>query len=245
MMPIRHKQFYISLLLQISIPVLTMSQAPRVPVGIWYAKFTAYEFKQAGTSTIFTKYPVKNYRQRLIVLDNSTYTYEELAGKDTFITQGVLLIIGDTLIFKPKSSKNYKFTGNHDVKYYLFSSDSSHLIYSYQPLASGKSEEADNRFEPVEVSASYKEGQHEFLKALYKSLETQQPVNNDTSYLNSYSLIISENGELDITTLKAISARPEYLNLVKNALMNLKTNFIPTKQNGRFVKGRMTFKITY
>jgi hypothetical protein len=238
------KQLFISILLLISISVVTIAQVTGVSTGTWFVKLTDYRFKQDGTATIFTKNPVKNYSQRLIVLNNSTYNYEEYVGNDTIKTTGTLAIIDDTLFFTLASSNKSKFIDPPTVKYYLYANDTSHLIYSIFPVVT-RQEELDNRFEPVEVNASYKEGEHQFLKALYTSLATAQPVNSDTAYLNSYNLIISENGNFDITTLQEINARPEYLHLVKNALMNLKTNFIATKQNGRFVKGKMTFKVTY
>lgn len=215
--------------------------------GTWYAKLPAYKFHQDGTAIIYTKSMVNNPTQKLVIEKDSTYNYYERSGSDSIIVTGKLSISNDTLIFTLASTNHAKYKYYTTLKHYLYQLNKSYLVYSFAAFPpTAKMRTDDNKtFSPVETSAYYKEGEHQFLKSLYSQLLSAKPANADSVYLNSYSLTINEDGSFNSATLFEMSGRPEYFSAIKKALQNLDAPFVAAVQNGKNVKGRKTFKITY
>lgn len=218
-----------------------------VLTGTWYAKLPAYKFQQDGTAVIYTKAVVNNHTQKMIIEKDSSYTYFELNGKDTIFVNGKISISSDTLIFLLDSTNHPKYKYYTKLKFYLYQLNKAQLVYSFSPfpttiLPKGQKESV---FQPVETNAYYKDGEHQLLKSIYSYLESGKPANTDSVYLNSYSLTINDDGSFNIATLFEMNGKPQYQPVIKKALSKLPAPFIAATQNGKNVRGRMTFKVTY
>lgn len=203
-------------------------------VGTWYGKIPAYRFKQESLSQCFSKHKVSNCTRLLIIDSSFNYTYQELNSTDTTPYKGHMTFVNDTLRFNEQA-------------FYLFALTEAELIYSTFPLIHSKEKDSESEsiFQPVEVDAAYSKGKHPFLKELYSFLANQKSYSKDSVYLNTYEVIISKDGKLELATLKEVSAKNEYLNAIKTGLQKLSSPFIPCKQNGSYVTARYKFVIAY
>ncbi|MBC7949170.1 MAG: hypothetical protein H7Y42_14895 [Chitinophagaceae bacterium] len=213
--------------------------------GTWYAKHTSYPFKQNGTATIFTKSHVRGYTQKLTIDSRSNYSYVEYSTTDTVRTDGKLVMSGDTLIFVQKSSNSEAYSKFPILKYLKYYIDSTHFIYSYSPIAAPKEFEEQSIFQPVEESAKYLHGEHQFMKQLYSTLGTRATTNCDTAFLNAYMINVDAMGNPDPSTLYSTGPGLRFLAYIRSFFLKMDKSLIPGKQNGEPVSGRMSFKITY
>jgi hypothetical protein len=220
-------------------------------VGSWNAKLLGYPFQQYGSAKVFTKSLVNGSKQKLEIdkkyKKRYWYTYTDSSSKYPLTTGGWVEILNDTLIFTETNSNQVKYKGSPVYKYYLYHLDSSQLIYSRTEVDTAVTRNyMSESFEPIEVKASYRLGEHKLYKALYNSLAlSARPKSKDTAQLNEYTVSIDVNGNLDMASLSAVNDAANYLDAIRKALLRLEGNFIPFKSTGRYVKGKLKLQITY
>ncbi|GEM_PF-3347177 len=207
----------------------------KTAAGIWYAKPIDYTFKQFGTANIYTRSIVKSSPAKLVLNKNNTYLYQEIRGDDTLVTKGAYLLSGDTLLFVRNDTDSMKF--------FIYNLDKNQLIYSFYPSVK-KQDQANGPFEPVEVSAFYKQGQDQFLKKLYQAI-SRMNITRESIALREYEILVLEDGTVRGDTFKALSEGDPYAGAVKSILISLSGDFRPALQNGRTVKSYWRFKLAY
>lgn len=214
---------------------LTATAQQKTAAGIWYAKPIDYTFKQFGTANIYTRSIVKSSPAKLVLNKNNSYLYEEIKGNDTLVTKGTYSLSGDTLLFVRNNTDSLKF--------FIYQLDKEQLIYSLYPSVK-KQVQTNAPFEPVEVSASYKQGQDQFFKELYQAISRRASAKESIA-LREYKILVLEDGTVQGDTFKALSEGDPYAEVVKSTMISLSGDFRPALQNGRTVKSYWRFKLAY
>lgn len=216
-------------------------------VGTWYGKIRTYPFKQDGNVQCYTKRMITGWQQQLKIDKNLIYVYTEYYRGDTTRTRGYVDVNSNTLKFVVTQTNQPKSHNALESSYFLYLLNNSDLIYSNFPIRKIIKEEdqEDKIFTRVEVKAEYSLGKEEFLKILYASLATQGVNNKDSVSWNSYKVKIDSIGNINLATLQSGLADPRYFSAIKQALLNLQSNFKPAMQNGRAISAYMHINIIY